>query len=329
MTKVSRRRDTRREDPPGGAKARNTDPRYAKLTIGVCPDQWGVWFPEDEKQIDWDVALDEMADAGFSVMETGPFGYFPTDPVRLKEEMDARGFHVVAGTGWGILHKAEAWADTEKLFRSIGETHAAVGAEYVVHLPPMFRDEKTGAYTDDRVLSTEAWNLYIKQRRPAGPDHEGGLRPEDGAAPPRRQPHRDARGHRPHLPGDRPRVRRLLPRHRAHRLRRRRPDGAVPQVPRAHLLRAHQGDGPGAGQAGPRRGLAVRQGRARRLLGDAARRPARHARPHRGARRPRQGALRGLRAGHVRLRQGRPAARSPSRPASTSPRSVSAPPERH
>ena len=36
-----------------------------------------------------------------------------------------------------------------------------MGAEYVVHLPPMFRDEKTGAYTDDKVLSTQAWNLYI------------------------------------------------------------------------------------------------------------------------------------------------------------------------
>ena len=147
-----------------------------------------------------------------------------------------------------------------------------------------------------------------QERRQARADHEGGLRPEDGPPPPRRQPHRDPRRHRPHLPGDRPRVRRLLPRHRPHHLRRRRPDGAVPQVPRAHLLRAHQGDGPGAGAAGPRRGLAVRQGRPRRRLGRPARRPARHARPHRGARRPRQGALRGLRAGHVRLRQGRPPA---------------------
>jgi inosose dehydratase len=75
--------------------------------------------------------------------------------------MDKRGFRVVAGTGWGILHKPEAWADTEKTFREIAETHAAVGAEYIVHLPPMFRDEKTWDYTDDRVLSTEAWNAYI------------------------------------------------------------------------------------------------------------------------------------------------------------------------
>ena len=51
------------------SKARNTDPRYSKLAIGVCPDQWGVWFPEDPVQIPWEKALDEMAEAGFSIME--------------------------------------------------------------------------------------------------------------------------------------------------------------------------------------------------------------------------------------------------------------------
>ncbi len=142
-------------------KSRNPDPRYANLTIGVCPDQWGVWFPQDPQQIPWERALAEMAQAGFSVMETGPFGYFPTEPQRLKEVMDEHGFRVVAGTGWGILHQEEAWADTEATFRAIGQTHAAVGAEYVVHLPPMFRDEKTGEYTDERTLTGAAWDRYI------------------------------------------------------------------------------------------------------------------------------------------------------------------------
>ncbi len=146
---------------PADASRNTVNDRYAKLTIGVCPDQWGVWFPQDEQQIDWPTALDEMATAGFSVMETGPFGYFPTDPIRLKDEMDSRGFRVVAGTGWGVLHQEEAWPTTERLFRAIAQTHAEVGAEYIVHLPPMFRDEKTGAYIDDRTLSTQAWNLYI------------------------------------------------------------------------------------------------------------------------------------------------------------------------
>ncbi len=75
--------------------------------------------------------------------------------------MDEFGFTVVAGTGWGILHKAEAWAQTEKTFRAIAETHAAVGAEYIVHLPPMFRDEKSWEFTDDRVLDPDAWKLYV------------------------------------------------------------------------------------------------------------------------------------------------------------------------
>lgn len=149
-------------------KSRNPDPRYSKLTVGVCPDQWGVWFPEDPLQIPWERALDEMAEAGFSVMETGPFGYFPTDPQRLMEEMGKRGFRVVAGTAWGVLHQADAWAATEDLFRRVGETHAAVGAEYVVHLPPMFRDEHTGEFTDVRHLDGAAWDLYVSNANRLG-----------------------------------------------------------------------------------------------------------------------------------------------------------------
>jgi inosose dehydratase len=142
------------------SKAVNPKAPYDQLTIGVCPDQWGVWFPQDEKQIPWQEALSQMAQAGFSVMETGPFGYFPKDPKALKRAMDAHGFKVVAGTGWGILHQADAWPETEKTFRAIGQTHAAVGAEYVVHLPPLFRSDKTWEFTDERVLSPAAWDLY-------------------------------------------------------------------------------------------------------------------------------------------------------------------------
>lgn len=148
--------------------SRNPDPKYNKLTIGVCPDQWGVWFADDPVQVPWETALDEMADAGFSVMETGVFGYFPTDPKRMKAEMDARGMRVVAATGWGVLHKAEAWAETERWFREIAACHAEVGAEYIVHLPPMYRDEKTGAFIDDRTLTPEAWRLYIDNANKLG-----------------------------------------------------------------------------------------------------------------------------------------------------------------
>lgn len=151
------------------SRARNTeDPKYSRLTIGVCPDQWGVWFPQDEAQMAPEQAWKEMAEAGFEVIETGPFGYFPTDPKELTKWCSEYGLRVVAGTGWGILHKPEAWAETEAHFRRIAETHQAMGAEYIVHLPPMYRDEKTGAPTDDRELSPRAWDTYVNNANRLG-----------------------------------------------------------------------------------------------------------------------------------------------------------------
>lgn len=151
------------------SKARNTkDQRYSKLSIGVCPDQWGVWFPEDEKQMEPKRAMAEMAEAGFEILETGPYGYFPTDPDEYQKWLDEFGLRVVGGTGWGILHKKEAWPETVKTFRAIAETHQALGAEYIVHLPPLYRDDKTWEWTDDRVLSDEAWKLYVENANELG-----------------------------------------------------------------------------------------------------------------------------------------------------------------
>ena len=58
------------------SKAINTnDPKYSKLSIGVCPDQWGVWFPEDEKQMDpgklgkkWQKPASKSSKPGHSVI---------------------------------------------------------------------------------------------------------------------------------------------------------------------------------------------------------------------------------------------------------------------
>lgn len=47
------------------SKAINTvDPKFSQLTTGVCPDQWGVWFPDDPAQMDPRQAWQEMAEAG-------------------------------------------------------------------------------------------------------------------------------------------------------------------------------------------------------------------------------------------------------------------------
>ena len=79
------------------------------LCLGSAPDSWGIWFPEDEQQVPYTRFLDELATAGYEWLELGPYGYLPTDPQRLKAELDARGLQVSGGTAFGALHRPEAW----------------------------------------------------------------------------------------------------------------------------------------------------------------------------------------------------------------------------
>jgi len=148
--------------------SRNPDPRYHQLVVGTAPDSWGVWFADDDKQIHWQRTLDQMAAAGYRYVETGPFGYFPTDPGKLQREMSNRGLTVVAGTQPGVLHKAQQWANTEFEMRRNAAVLQAVGAKFLVYLPPLFRSDKTWQLTDERVLSDAQWGLYTENANRLG-----------------------------------------------------------------------------------------------------------------------------------------------------------------
>ena len=45
------------------------------IKIGNCPDSWGIWFDQDDRQMDWNQYLDEVAEAGYRYTEIGPYGY--------------------------------------------------------------------------------------------------------------------------------------------------------------------------------------------------------------------------------------------------------------
>ncbi len=128
------------------------------LCLGSAPDSWGVWFPEDEQQVPWTRFLDELASAGYRWFELGPYGYLPTDPRQLADEAAARGLQVSGGTAFGALHRPEKWAETVATARRVAELTAAAGAHHLVFIPPMYRDEKTGAYTEEPQLTAEQWN---------------------------------------------------------------------------------------------------------------------------------------------------------------------------
>lgn len=132
------------------------------LCLGSAPDSWGVWFPEDEHQVPYTRFLDELMRAGYTWLEIGPYGYLPTGPTVLADEVAKRGLKVSGGTTFGALHRPELWDDMLAQTRKVAELTAAVGAHHLVFIPPMYRDEKTGDYTESPELTAQQWAGFGK-----------------------------------------------------------------------------------------------------------------------------------------------------------------------
>lgn len=129
------------------------------LRLGSAPDSWGVWFPEDDRQLPYERFLDELAGSGYEWLELGPYGYLPTDPAVLADEVAKRGLKVSGGTVFGNLHRPEEFDRTIDIVSKVASLTASQGAKHVVFIPPLFRDEKTDAVNDVTEWDAEQWRL--------------------------------------------------------------------------------------------------------------------------------------------------------------------------
>lgn len=103
------------------------------IRIGSAPVSWGIYeFEGLEPKYPYSRVLDEIAETGYTGIELGPYGYFPTDPERLRAELDQRGFKLLSAFVPVKLvdeHAHEAGA-AEAL--KVGHLLAALGAQYIV-----------------------------------------------------------------------------------------------------------------------------------------------------------------------------------------------------
>ena len=135
----------------------NAFPGAARLRLGSAPDSWGVWFPDDDHQLPWHRFLDELVTSGYEWLELGPYGYLPTDPARLSEEVGKRGLKVSGGTMFGALHRPSEWDSMLATAHKVAGLTAALGACDLVFIPPLFRDDKTGEFLESPILSADQW----------------------------------------------------------------------------------------------------------------------------------------------------------------------------
>jgi inosose dehydratase len=127
------------------------------IRVGTAPDSWGVWFSDDPAQTPYARFLDEVAAAGYRWIELGPYGYLPTDPVQLRDELQARGLRLSAGTVFESLHQDGSWSAVWAEVEAVAKLTAAVGGSHVVVIPQMWRDQASGRQLEPRELTDDQW----------------------------------------------------------------------------------------------------------------------------------------------------------------------------
>lgn len=104
-----------------------------KLRLGNAPVSWGIYeFDGSIPTFPWWKVLDEIAEAGYEGVELGPYGYLPTEPARLAEELAARRLCLLSA--FVPVRLVERRAHREGLERvlRVGGLLEAVGAEVLV-----------------------------------------------------------------------------------------------------------------------------------------------------------------------------------------------------
>jgi inosose dehydratase len=129
----------------------------ARIRVGSAPDSWGVWFPDDPAQVPWQRFLDEVSACGYEWIELGPYGYLPTDPAQLTDELGSRGLRVSAGTVFEHLHRPDSWDAVWSQVTDVAALTQAMGGTHVVVIPDVWRDHRTGEAIEPRDLPAEGW----------------------------------------------------------------------------------------------------------------------------------------------------------------------------
>jgi len=150
----------------------------SRIRVGSAPDSWGVWFPDDPQQVPWQRFLDEVSSCGYEWIELGPYGYLPTDPSQLADELGSRGLKVSAGTVFEHLHRPDSWDAVWSQVGQVASLTRAMGGTHVVVIPDVWRDHRTGEAIESRHLDDDQWKALA-----SGMDRLGrAVRDEHGLA---------------------------------------------------------------------------------------------------------------------------------------------------
>jgi len=131
------------------------------IKVGTAPVSWGIMEVEGwSGQKAYGEVLDEMAQAGYAGTELGPYGYLPTEPERVTEELAARALSLVSSFVPIPLDEPERHEASFQEAMTVAKLLAQAGARLIVLAGDMKQDRMAvaGRVVEERDgMSNQQW----------------------------------------------------------------------------------------------------------------------------------------------------------------------------
>ncbi len=132
------------------------------IKIGNAPCSWGVEFADDPRNPPWERVLDECRDTGYAGIELGPVGYFPEDPARVGDALEARGLELIGGVLFRAFHDPAQWDDVLDGAKRTCRALAAHGARQFVLIDSISprRAPTAGRPAEAEQMDADEWAAF-------------------------------------------------------------------------------------------------------------------------------------------------------------------------
>jgi inosose dehydratase len=105
----------------------------SRFHFACAPDSWGVLdYPGPSWDQSYEKMLEEMAAAGYTGTELGPYGFFPPDPTVLKPQLDRRKLKLLGSFVPVVLSDPASAGIAVEHIRKVGDLLAALKAPFLV-----------------------------------------------------------------------------------------------------------------------------------------------------------------------------------------------------
>ena len=120
-----------------------------RVRVGNAPVSWAVETADDERNPPWQLVLDQIAQAGYRWIESGPFGYIPLDQEAVREDIAARGLQVIASFLYESLTEPGNEQHVAEQAQRTCSALSSVGARYLVVIDAMSPERMSCAGRSD------------------------------------------------------------------------------------------------------------------------------------------------------------------------------------